>query len=385
MKQTSPRPISKVSLPWALIYTGAVVIAIQWIFINNLLQSEHDPKHNDKGDPIYRSVTRYSPSYLKQSSTLQSKHPPNDEVEQGVVSAHDADLIWKGDVSGGNPGHYHHITLVISQCLKDLSWVNNFTRGYEERIRKIYIYSKCGKKVTNAPFHAEVIELDNVGRCDHSFAYWMARMADDTPDNDVIIFMKDNRDMHQVANWRTLSDMLRITSVQGFACGQILQTRNCHEFVGERKVVAKYSLSTYHKLSGLLLFHSQNYVRNPDTDKDNEFKSKYVNMGEWVNDLKMPFPSSLVQVCYGANFAVEASRIKKHKRDFWQRLEQSLSRGDNIEEGHFAERSWAGLLSKPLTDKEQLAVYFKSTQAVNHHLRCCVNEPYVGILVSDTK
>jgi hypothetical protein len=30
------------------------------------------------------------------------------------------------------------------------------------------------------------------------------------------------------------------------------------------------------------------------------------------------------------------------------KLEISLTRGDNIEEGHFVERSWAALLSNPL-------------------------------------
>jgi hypothetical protein len=33
----------------------------------------------------------------------------------------------------------------------------------------------------------------------------------------------------------------------------------------------------------------------------------------------------------------------------WLALEKSLARGDNIEEGRFAERSWATLLSDPLT------------------------------------
>ena len=38
--------------------------------------------------------------------------------------------------------------------------------------------------------------------------------------------------------------------------------------------------------------------------------------------------------------------------NIWKRIELSLSRGNNIEEGHFAERSWAGLLAYPLADEQ---------------------------------
>lgn len=31
----------------------------------------------------------------------------------------------------------------------------------------------------------------------------------------------------------------------------------------------------------------------------------------------------------------------------WERIEESLSRGSNIEEGHFMERSWGVLMSTP--------------------------------------
>ena len=34
--------------------------------------------------------------------------------------------------------------------------------------------------------------------------------------------------------------------------------------------------------------------------------------------------------------------------NMWKKLEVSLRRSDNIEEGHFGERSWAAMLSNPL-------------------------------------
>jgi len=62
-------------------------------------------------------------------------------------------------------------------------------------------------------------------------------------------------------------------------------------------------------------------------------------------------PRPLTSVCYGGNFAVKASQIYA-KKDLLGKMASSLSRGDSIEEGHFAERSWAGILSYPLNSNE---------------------------------
>merc|ERR1711953_1494500 len=62
-------------------------------------------------------------------------------------------------------------------------------------------------------------------------------------------------------------------------------------------------------------------------------------------------------VCYGGGFAATREAVLGVPLDMWSRLMASLSRGDNIEEGHFMERSWAGLLTQRLytnTDTEKL-------------------------------
>ena len=42
----------------------------------------------------------------------------------------------------------------------------------------------------------------------------------------------------------------------------------------------------------------------------------------------------------------------------WKALERSLRRGpDSLEEGHYAERSWAGLMAAPLTDAQMLTLH----------------------------
>lgn len=55
-------------------------------------------------------------------------------------------------------------------------------------------------------------------------------------------------------------------------------------------------------------------------------------------------------------------------------MEQSLSRRSNIEEGHFAERVWAGLLSTPLSNFQESALYANSNGYAN------LTISYVGTL-----
>eukprot|EP00586_Coscinodiscus_wailesii_P007616 CAMPEP_0172522916 /NCGR_PEP_ID=MMETSP1066-20121228/293381_1 /TAXON_ID=671091 /ORGANISM="Coscinodiscus wailesii, Strain CCMP2513" /LENGTH=173 /DNA_ID=CAMNT_0013305955 /DNA_START=189 /DNA_END=707 /DNA_ORIENTATION=- len=124
-----------------------------------------------------------------------------------VTKPPNTNLLWKGDVAGGHPHRYDRVTIVISHCSHDLDWVIPFVRGYEGTIVAIHVYSKCGRRhnvalpedVTNVMVVSA--DLPNVGRCDHTFAYWMARHSAGLDDGEVVVFMKDSRDMHQLAQW----------------------------------------------------------------------------------------------------------------------------------------------------------------------------------------
>jgi hypothetical protein len=52
-----------------------------------------------------------------------------------------------------------------------------------------------------------------------------------------------------------------------------------------------------------------------------------------------------VPVCYGGAFAVKEKQFLKQPLDVWRKMELGLSRANNIEEGHYAERMWAAILT----------------------------------------
>ena len=55
------------------------------------------------------------------------------------------------------------------------------------------------------------------------------------------------------------------------------------------------------------------------------------------------------QVSYGGGFVTTRAAIRHVPQASWARIVHTLSRGENIEESHYLERSWAALLTLPLT------------------------------------
>ena len=157
-----------------------------------------------------------------------------------------------------------------------------------------------------------VIELPNVGRCDHSYAHYMGQIMEESEanDNHIVLFMKASRNLHQPdSNARSLKDMIRIAYYNGLGCGI--------------ELLSMYS--AYYDSSELGSFEKKTYFGN-------DVSSIYDNFADWLDNLGIEFTTSLVPVCYGGFFAVKASRIIG-RRDIWRKIELSLSRGDNVEEG----------------------------------------------------
>ena len=59
---------------------------------------------------------------------------------------------------------------------------------------------------------------------------------------------------------------------------------------------------------------------------------------------------------FGGAFAATRRQIWARRAETWRRLSDALSRGNNIEEGHYSERLWGLLLAPPLTDDAAAAM-----------------------------
>ena len=137
--------------------------------------------------------------------------------------------------------------------------------------------------------------------------------------------------------------MIRVaSSSNGFACGLIpgFESFNWETF----------SMSVYHNLTALFEFELDEYHQKGQHQEDDgvAFEWVYANVGELYESLNAAPLPEIVPVCYGGVFDSSVSNIKKRDMSVWEKVENMLTRGDNIQEGHYVERSWANLFSTPL-------------------------------------
>ena len=283
------------------------------------------------------------------------------------------DTVWLGLHTPDPARRILTVHVVVAYCKAPLRWLTQEMEKIQAHphitVTQVLVFTKCGLQPRAAPPGAILKTLDNVGRCDHTYAYHMSDLIrkESTLDPDVVLYLKDTRLIHQQAKFSPLHTMiLQAGSEVGFACGLIPSIRYAD-------YLTYGSFSAWHHTETLLTLKKTSYVnkyRDGTSSQKEPFQSHMHNMKDWMEtSLKMEPPTqTIVPVCYGGMFATNARRIRQHEAELFDRLVSSLSRGDNVEEGHYAERLWATLLSAPL-DNAMLENITKASQGfldINH-------------------
>jgi len=238
-----------------------------------------------------------------------------------------------------------HVSLVMTYCSGDLQWLTNYTHNFP--FDYTYVGIKCGIEPdrTALPNGAELVPLLNVGGCDHTMAYWMSEVLPTLPrrgtpgaeDKEVVLFLKDSvieRNFTVQQQFHTLLDLA--LSDQSFGCLYLYHNESRSRFYQNTYKVRKFRMQQYIRDGG---------VRKGVVDRAVPFKSPfYTSLRAWQNAMRVTMPHPMVPMCYGGMFMVKRSRIEQVPLSILKNMTHSLSRGNNIEEGHFAERTWAALL-----------------------------------------
>jgi hypothetical protein len=298
--------------------------------------------------------------------------------------------LWKASVadslSFSQVDHNFTIDLVVSHCNLPIDWIFEWADPY--KFRDVTIFSKCNQQVHGAPIKANIVELPNVGRCDHTYAYYMARhytQLSNSKKKHVVLFLKDNDNRHRTvySRHRSLIEMLQITKNYGFACHEdrVWSVSRPSQENSLWQVIKHpvCQLSTYHNWTVLRKKDMVSYVRIK-RDRNDQIHFKSTNgdlLGEYADRMGIRLPN-ILPVCYGGNFMALGHQIqKKTPEKLWHHIEQSLNRGSNVAEGHFAERLWAALLSFPLK-KHQIDNLLKQASSKNHP--CYAGQSFQGAL-----
>eukprot|EP00951_Prasinocladus_malaysianus_P037880 scaffold410533_cov18-Prasinocladus_malaysianus.AAC.2 len=245
------------------------------------------------------------------------------------------------------------VGLVVAYCHKNISWIRPQVKDLAQagfHVKSIHIYSKCNNPISDEllPPGAVVETLPNVGRCDHTYLYHLAQHPA-TALQSITIFAKDAAYRRPHASLKELV----ITAMHnnfGFACGQKPPT--FQNKGGESFSVTNWYLSRRLKALSLRAYKSGS---SPGSNSHFKAPKEHRGLGAWLRSVDAMQPETYRQLfsppalpfCFGGIFAVRRKNAEIVKPEGWAKLEVALSRGDNIEEGHYMERLWALLFSKP--------------------------------------
>jgi hypothetical protein len=285
--------------------------------------------------------------------------------------------------------------LVVSHCSQPLDWI---FKQYLASIhfKSVTIITKCG----TPPFSevdiqlpeepVSILSVPNVGRCDHSYALWIKRMLEDRKEgevnttvgsslylpNDQVLFMKDNDNKYRSKKgWeslRSLSQMRNQTSQRGFSCGSRVLNFN-NSLVRDGGLASNYA-----DRQTLGMFRIDEY-KTPSRTTNNDpppFQARTRPLSSWTESLPISVSytkKGVMEVCFGGVFMTTVQRIMDAPVGNWSAIIEALSRGDNIEEGHFMERLWAGLLAPPVGKEKERRLLAEKTLIFR-------KEGYLGVI-----
>ena len=289
-------------------------------------------------DTCYYSVCDFTTSVSVCDSSRLIKTASNKCYECSFIDKYEENTIKKIKI----------IDLVISYCNEQPEWIIDVVNLLSKigKVR-IFIISKCQQKFENLPLNATIKQIENVGRCDHSWAYYLYTYYDNL--GDIVFFLKDTTYSYPIEKLSALTKTAKLIIEEviryGFTCG-----RNEHQssMWHERRFLWKFSsLTKYTTAGGIADFINTNkfYFQWLETILGKETKERLTTQ-------------NILPVCYGGSFAFSSVLAKRQSRQEYKNIMDSLSVGDNVEVGHYAERTWASLLA-PHMNKE-LQHSFKS-------------------------
>jgi hypothetical protein len=227
----------------------------------------------------------------------------------------------------------NQVHVLVTRYRERIDWI----RYIIEKVDVVYIYNKG----TDTNFFdyfdtsgylekIKIIALPNIGRIDHTLAY------------------------HILENWNNLPQTLvslpgsiMMCQRKGFYLSAIIKRLGI--------IKTKYSGfygPRFHKVGPRFNYNIDNYQAEGVCNRNNNpfIKSQYKDFQEWKVDLVDDRP--IHYVAMRGMFAVSRENIKHIEKSIYENLLKSLSVGDNIENGHFAERIWAHIFRQYSFDKK---------------------------------
>ena len=194
------------------------------------------------------------------------------------------------------------IEIIISRFNEDLKWT---TRGIFNNYRYI-VYNKGDNDDFEKTNVDKIINLKNVGKCDHTYLYHIIKNYNDLAD--ILVFLSGSLDL--------INKNIRATEILDII-------KNKFE---------NFCLNNWRSTN------NQNFDKNNESMLDLSLIRPF---GEWY---KYNFDNIIVNfVCYWGIFSLDKRDIIQHPINRYINLINQLNSSSNPEVGHYIERSWAAI------------------------------------------
>lgn len=227
------------------------------------------------------------------------------------------------------------VTFIISRYEESLSWIKNLplppiSTGHDINI---VIYNKGSTDIDAniASFlpsyvnNLTIKKIDNIGRCDHSYIHYIHENYDDL--HGCYIFISGSCYDIPYKWYKTTKTVACVFET----CDTCIYA----DYVGGdiSQVMANF------KLENWTASHPTNMQRN---NVSKLIQADIRPYGKWYEN-QFDDIGKIEYVCYGGILSAHSKHIKHRPRSFYRNLLTQLSKGDNVEVGHYVERSWLAI------------------------------------------
>ena len=222
------------------------------------------------------------------------------------------------------------IEIVLARYEEDISWINE----YPYNKCKVICYNKGSPIIVSE--HVRIVELPNVGRCDHTYLYHIINNYDKL--DEVTVFLPAScMDTHKKEH--TNNVMKKVIST----CNTVL--------IGLKTEDTIRNTFYYFQLDEWKATNIQNAYINPESSLEKCVQRPY---GLWY-DKNFSKELDVNIVCFWGIFAIAKEHIQQHPKEYYEKLIKYVNTHSNPEAGHYIERSW-GVIFYPYPNE---CMYFK--------------------------
>ena len=220
----------------------------------------------------------------------------------------------------------YNIDIVISRYNEDLKWTLKHPFNQYQYI----VYNKGDNENFEKKYVKYIIELPNVGKCDHTYLYHIIKNYYNLAD--ITVFLPGSVDLHYKKKLATKL-LMEINERQKAVFISLNQT-------DIKKIHYNFKLNNYKTK------HKSNRTKNPEAQLR---KSDIRPYGLWFDYMFGNIKVNCL-VYYGI-FSIHKDDVLQHPFTRYQELIKDLSYHSNPEVGHYIERSWCAIFH-PITNTD---------------------------------